>query len=173
MTSEVSNNLMPNWLNLSLNIFVYLIMAVGLFGMVLPIYPGVVIIWAAVLIHGVLTSFATLEIWVLAVISLLMIGGSLVDNFLMGGKARQAGASWISIGGALLGGLIGTFAFPPLGGIIAAPTLLFLLEFARIRDSNQAWTTTKGLLSGWGLSFVARFMIGLVMIAIWAIWGVR
>jgi len=38
---------MPNWLNLSLNILIYLIMAVGLFGMVVPIFPGVVIIWAA------------------------------------------------------------------------------------------------------------------------------
>ena len=164
---------MPNWLNLSLNIFIYLIMAVGLFGMVLPIYPGVVIIWAAVLLHGLVTSFATLEIWVLLIISLLMIGGTLVDNLLMGGKARQAGASWISIGGALLGGLIGTFAFPPLGGIIAAPTLLFLLEYARIRDSNEALDITKGLLSGWGLAFVARFLIGLVMIIVWAVWGVH
>ena len=164
---------MPNWINLSLNIFTYLVMAVGLFGMVLPIYPGVVIIWAAALLHGLATSFETLEIWVLVVISLLMIGGTLVDNFLMGGKARQAGASWISIAGALLGGVIGTFAFPPLGGIIAAPTLLFLLEYARIRDSNKAWEITKGLLSGWGLSFIARFLIGMAMIAVWVIWGVR
>jgi uncharacterized protein YqgC (DUF456 family) len=164
---------MSNWLNLSLNIFIYLVMAVGLIGMVLPIYPGVVIIWAAALIHGLATSFETMEIWVLVIITLLMIGGTLVDNLLMGGKARQAGASWISIGGALLGGLIGTFAFPPLGGIIAAPTMLFLLEYARIRDSNEAWETTKGLLSGWGLSFIARFLIGLAMIVVWAIWGVR
>ena len=164
---------MPNWLNLSLNIIIYLIMAVGLLGMVLPIYPGVTIIWAAMLIHGLATSFATLEIWVLIVISLLAIAGTMVDNVLMGGKARQAGASWTSIAGALLGGLIGTFAFPPLGGIIAAPTLLFLLEYARIRDSDEAWEITKGLLTGWGLSFVVRFVIGAVMIAVWAIWGVR
>lgn len=164
---------MPNWLNLSLNILIYLIMAVGLFGMVIPIYPGVVIIWAAALVHGLVTGFVTLEIWVLVIISLLMIAGTLVDNFLMGGKARQAGASWISIGGALLAGLIGTFAFPPLGGIVAAPTLLFLLEYARLKDSTEAWDITKGLLTGWGLAFVARFLIGLVMIAVWAIWGVR
>ena len=107
------------------------------------------------------------------IISLLMIAGTLVDNFLMGGKARQAGASWISIGGALLAGLIGTFAFPPLGGIVAAPTLLFLLEYARLKDLTEAWNITKGLLTGWGLAFVARFLIGLVMIAVWAIWGVR
>ena len=141
--------------------------------MVIPIYPGVVIIWAAVLVHGLATGFATLEILVLVIITLLMIVGTLVDNFLMGGKARQAGASWISIGGALLAGLVGTFAFPPLGGIVAAPTLLFLLEYARLRDSTEAWVITKGLLSGWGLSFVARFLIGLIMIIVWALWGVR
>ena len=164
---------MPNWLNLSLNILTYLIMGVGLFGMVIPIYPGVTIIWAAVLLHGLATSFSSLEIWVIVVITLLMIAGTLIDNLLMGGKARQAGASWLSIGGALLAGLVGTFVFPPLGGIVAAPTLLFLLEYARLRDSQEAWDTTKGLLTGWGLAFIARFMIGLSMIVIWAIWGMR
>lgn len=164
---------MSNWLNLSLNILTYLIMAVGLFGMILPIYPGVVIIWAAALIHGLITGFASQEIWVLVVITILMIAGTTVDNLLMGGKARQAGASWLSIAGALLGGVVGTFALPPLGGIVAAPTLLFLLEYARLRDSQEAWNITKGLLTGWGLSFVARFIIGLSMIAVWAIWGLR
>lgn len=164
---------MPNWLNLSLNILIYLIMAVGLLGMIVPIYPGVVIIWAAALIHGLVTGFAVLEIWVMVVMTVLMIAGSLVDNLLMGGKARQAGASWLSIGGALLAGLVGTFAFPPLGGILAAPTLLFLLEYARLRDSQEAWDITRGLLTGWGLSFIARFLIGLAMIIVWAIWGVR
>lgn len=164
---------MPNWLNLSLNILIYMIMAVGLIGMIIPIYPGVVIIWAAALIQGLITGFATQEIWVLVVITILMVAGTLVDNVLMGGKARQAGASWTSIAGALVAGLAGTFAFPPLGGIIAAPTLLFLLEYARLRDSQAAWGVTKGLLSGWGLSFVARFLIGLAMIIVFVIWGAR
>ncbi|MFN2282089.1 MAG: DUF456 family protein [Anaerolineales bacterium] len=164
---------MPNWLNLSLNILIYMIMAVGLIGMIIPIYPGVVIIWAAALIQGVVTGFATQEIWVLVVITILMIAGTLVDNVLMGGKARQAGASWTSIAGALLAGLAGTFAFPPLGGIIAAPTLLFLLEYARLRDSQAAWGVTKGLLTGWGLSFIARFLIGLAMIIVFVLWGAR
>jgi uncharacterized protein len=164
---------MPNWLNLSLNILIYLIMAVGLFGMVIPIYPGVVIIWAAALIHGLITGFAVQEIWVLVTLTILMVAGTLVDNVLMGGKARQAGASWWSIGGALAAGLLGTFAFPPIGGLIAAPVALFLLEYARLKEPDTAWIVTKGLLSGWGLSFVARFVIGSVMIIIWTLWGVR
>jgi uncharacterized protein len=164
---------MSNWLHLSLNVLIYLIMAVGLVGMIIPIYPGVVIIWAAALIHGLITGFATQEIWVLVLLTTLMIAGTLVDNVLMGGKARQAGASWTSIAGALLAGIVGTFAFPPLGGIVAAPTLLFLLEYARLRDSQKAWGVTKGLLTGWGLSFAARFLIGLLMIVVFVLWGVR
>jgi uncharacterized protein YqgC (DUF456 family) len=164
---------MPNWLNLSLNILIYLIMAVGLFGMVIPIYPGVVIIWAAALIHGLITGFAVQEIWVLVTLTILMVAGTLVDNVLMGGKARQAGASWWSIAGALAAGLLGTFAFPPIGGLIAAPAALFLLEYARLKEPDSAWIVTKGLLTGWGLSFVARFAIGSVMILIWTLWGIR
>lgn len=164
---------MPNWLGIPLKILIYLIMAVGLFGMVIPIYPGVIIIWAAALIHGLATGFNTLEIWVIVLLTLLAAAGSLVDNVLMGGKARQAGASWLSIGLTLAGGLLGTFLFPPLGGIIAAPLILYLTEYLRIRDHRRARHVTANLLTGWGLSFLARFGIGLVMIIVWAIWGSR
>jgi len=162
-----------NWLDLPFRILIYLIMAVGLFGMVIPIYPGVIIIWAAALIHGLATGFSTLETWVIVLLTLLAAAGSLVDNVLMGGKARQAGASWLSIGLALAGGLLGTFLFPPLGGIIAAPLILYLAEYLRIRDHRRARHVTANLLTGWGLSFLARFGIGLVMIIVWAMWGSR
>lgn len=163
----------PLWLDVSFKILIYLIMAVGLIGMVIPVYPGVVIIWAAAVVYGLATGMATLEIWVLVLLTLLMITGSLVDNLLMGGKARRAGASWLSITLALAGGLFGTFLFPPLGGLIAAPAILYLVEFLRIRNSKTAWRTTRSLLIGWGYSFLARLVIGILMIAVWALWGVR
>jgi uncharacterized protein YqgC (DUF456 family) len=164
---------MPNWLNLPLQILTYLIMLVGLVGMVIPIYPGVVIIWAAALIHGLVTKFSTLEVWVFVLLSLLAVAGSLVDNLIMGGKARKAGAAWTSIGLALSAGLVGTFLFPPLGGLLAAPLILFLAEYVRIPDHQRSWHVTRNLLTGWGLSFFARFGIGLVMIVVWALWGSR
>lgn len=164
---------MSNWLKISFNILIVLIMLVGLLGMVIPIYPGVAIIWAAALVHGAVTGFANLEIWLLIVLTLLMVAGSLVDNFFIGGKARQAGASWWSIAGALIAGLIASFVFPPVGGLIAAPAILFLLEFLRLHHSVRAWQVTKGMLAGWGLAFLARFTIGAIMIALWGIWGWR
>ena len=49
--------------------------------------------------------------------------------------------------------------------------MLFLAEFGRHRDRDQAFKTTKGLLWGWGMSFLVRFGIGFVMVVLWAIWA--
>jgi uncharacterized protein YqgC (DUF456 family) len=69
--------------------------------------------------------------------------------------------------------VVGTFVFPPLGGLIAAPAAVLLLEYARRRDWDRAWQATRGLALGWGLSFLVRFGIGAVMIGAWLIWAFR
>jgi uncharacterized protein YqgC (DUF456 family) len=52
---------------------------------------------------------------------------------------HKTGASWWSIILALVAGLIGTFAFPPIGGLIAAPLVLYLLEWNRLQESCQGY----------------------------------
>ena len=146
------------------------LMLVGLFGLVVPVFPGVIIMWLAALGYGALKGFSTVGILIFILITILMIAGSLVDNFLMGAGARKGGASWLAIGIALVAGVIGTLVFPPFGGIIAAPLAILLLEYARVRDLNKAWLALRGLATGWGLSFVARFAIGLVIMGLWWIW---
>ena len=89
----------------------------------------------------------------------------------MGAKAREKGAAWVSIILALLAGVIFTLIFPPIGGIIAAPLVLYLMEFQRLEDSAEATKVVKALLVGWGLAFVVRFGIGVVMIVLWGIWA--
>jgi hypothetical protein len=71
---------------------------------------------------------------------------------------------------ALVAGVIGTLIFPPFGGIIAAPLAILLLEYARVRDMNRAWLALRGLATGLGLSFLARFAIGLVIMGLWWVW---
>jgi predicted tellurium resistance membrane protein TerC len=60
---------------------------------------------------------------------------------------------------------------PPIGGIIAAPMVLYLMEMQRLGDSEEAKDVVKALLIGWGLAFVVRFGIGVVMFALWGIWA--
>ncbi len=151
------------------------LLAVMIFGLLslvfLPIMPGLVIIWAAALGYGVLGHFNyPVSIVLVVVISLLMIGGSLVDNLFMGASARKTGASWVSITVSLIAGMLGSIIWPPLGGILLALLALFGAEFVRLRDWRKALTSARGMAIGCGWAVVVRFFIGLVMIGLYLVW---
>jgi len=146
-------------------------MVFGLLGLIIPIFPGNVVMWVAALVYGLIFGFGRLGGIMFAIISLLMLAAVMADNVLMGAKAREKGASWGSILLALAAGVVFTFVFPPIGGIIAAPLVLFLMEFQRLGDSSEATKVVKGLLTGWGLAFVVRFGLGVMMIVFWGIWA--
>ena len=161
---------MPEWATATITIATFVFILVGFLGLILPIYPGIAIIWLAALGYGIATGFTTAGIFVFVILTLLMIVGSLIDNILMTAFTHKTGASWWSIILALVAGLIGTFAFPPIGGLIAAPLVLYLLEWGRLQDHEQAFQSLKALVTGWGFSYVARLGIGLVMVLLWGIW---
>ncbi len=147
------------------------VMLVGLFGLIFPILPGLVIIWLAGLVYGLISGFDTAGYIILALMTILMIIGSLIDNVIMGASARQKGASWIAIALALILGVAGTLLFPPFGGLIAALLGLFVFEFFRLKDWRKALESTKGMAFGCGWSAVARTGIGLLMIGLWVLWA--
>lgn len=164
---------MPAWLSASIFWVSLVIMLVGLFGLIIPIFPGIVVIWLTALGYGVVTGFTTLG-WVLfAVITVLLFVGVTIDNVLMGARAHKEGAAWSSLLLGMLAGILGTIFFPPIGGLIAAPLVVLLLEYLRQHDINKALRTLRGLAIGWGMSFVARFFIGLVMIGLWLVWALH
>ena len=150
------------------------VMLFGLFSLVLlPILPGLVIIWAAALVYGLVTGFAsTTGIILFVVISVLMIAGSLVDNVLMGASAHKTGASLTSVTIALVAGMIGSFFLPLFGGILLSLAALFALEYYRRRNWREALTSTKGMALGCGWAVVLRFVMGLVMIGLYGAWMV-
>ena len=146
------------------------VMLVGLFGLVVPIFPGGVVIWLAGLGYGLNFGFGTVGTVIFIFMTLLMIAIAAADNVLMGAKAREAGASWRGI---LLGfgaGIVGTLIWPPVGGLIAAPLVLFVSEYLRLSDHEKALEITRGLLVGCGWSFFVRFGMGVVMILLWGLW---
>ncbi len=164
---------MPSWLNLSIIGITILTMLVGLFGLIVPLFPGIVVIWLAALGYGIVVGFHTTGIIIFVVITILMLAGTTVDNVLMGVGARQGGASWLALIVSLVAGIAGTVLLPPFGGLIASPLAVLLVEYLRSRDWLQTWTAVRGLAVGWGLSFVARFLIGVLMILLWGIWAWR
>ena len=162
---------MPLWLETTIIVLTFLTMLVGLFGLIIPIFPGNVIMWLAALVYGLIFGFGRLGGIMFAIITLLMLVAVAADNVLMGAKAREKGADWGSIILALIAGIIGTMIFPPIGGLIAAPLVLYLAELQRQRDADEAKKVVKALLTGWGLAFVVRFGLGVVMFGLWGVWA--
>ncbi|HOT92868.1 MAG TPA: DUF456 domain-containing protein [Anaerolineae bacterium] len=163
--------MMTHWLEIVVKLLMLFGMFVGLAGMVVPVFPGVTVIWTLALLYGIIFGFGGSGVWVFIVITILAIIGWVVDNILMGGKARISGARWTSITLAFVAGFVGSLFLTPIGGIGATLLTLFLAENAYRKNRREAWEVTKAMAIGWGWSFVARFSIGVVMIGLWAIWA--
>ncbi len=154
-------------------ILTLLLMLLSLFGLLLPIYPGLVVIWLLALVYGLFNSLFDLQGFLLfSVITLLMIAGSVIDNLIIAARTRQQGASWLSLFLSFAAGVVVSLMLTPLLGLPATLMVLFLVEYVRSgRNADQAWMRFKAMLSGWGLAQGARFLIGLVMIALWVLWA--
>jgi len=151
-------------------VVVLIIMLFGLFSLVTQVIPGLIIIWLSALVYGVVTGFTWVSILIFAVITALMIFGSIVDELLMGTRAHKSGASWLTIVLAIVAGVLGSIQFPPFGGLIAALLVLFALESMRLKDWRKAFSTTREMAIGCGYAFFARFGIGILMILLWGLW---
>lgn len=147
------------------------IMLVGL--IVTPILPGLFIIWVAALVYGLIAGFGVLGWVMFALITILMVIGSLLDNILMGASAYKEGARWWAILLALVAAIFGGFIIPiPIvGNILAALATIFLIEWYRRKEAYQAWLAVRAMLTGWGWAAIFRLIIALVMIALWVIWA--
>jgi uncharacterized protein len=158
-------------IELAVKVIAMLMMAVGL--LVIPILPGLVIIWVSALGYGVVAGFGVLGWVMFALITVLMLVGSILDNVLMGASAHKEGAPWWVILLAMLAAILGNFFIPVpiVGGVLAALLILFLLEWMRLKDARKALASMRGMLIGWGWAVVFRVIIGLVMIGLWLIWA--
>ena len=148
---------------------------VGLLGLIVPIFPGLVIMWLGTLLYAILQNAAgnmTNWSWFLfGVITVLMISGSIVDNLIIAYKMRDKYVPWSSILFAFAAGIVASLFFTPLIGLVASPVGLYLAENRRLKSSEAAVDSTKAYMIGWGWAFGVRFLIGLAMIGLWMIWA--
>ena len=148
---------------------------VGLLGLIVPVFPGLVVMWLGTLVYAILQNSAgNMNGWkwlIFGIITVLMISGSIVDNLIIAYKMRDKYVPWSSILMAFAAGIIASLFFTPLIGLVAAPVGLYLAESRRLKDQTAAVESTKAYMIGWGWAFGVRFLIGLMMIGLWMLWA--
>ena len=171
---------MPDWfpyfLQVAAGTYTLIILIIGLAGLIIPVFPGLLIMWGLgivpyAFVQSVQGNMTTWDWVAFAVITLLMIGGNIADNIIIARKMRDQFIPWRSIIIAFGAGIIVSIFFTPIGGLIAAPAGLYIAEYRRLNNRDDAWKSTKAYMTGWGWAFAARFSIGVVMIILWMLWA--
>lgn len=163
------------FLQVVLEAFTLFVLLVGLLGLIVPVFPGLTVMWLGTLVYALIQNAAgkmTGWHWLLfGLITVLMMIGNIADNIIIARKMRDTYIPWSSILWAFASGIVASLFFTPLIGLIAAPAGLFLAESSRLKNRDAAIDSTKAYMIGWGWAFGARFLIGLMMTAFWMIWA--
>jgi uncharacterized protein YqgC (DUF456 family) len=147
-------------------VVVGLVIAVGLVGVLIPVLPGLLLVWGAVAVWSFEESSATGWV-VLGVVTALLAVGTVVKYVVPGRRLRQAGVPWSStvVGGLL--GLVGFFVIPVVGLLIGFVLGVYLAERARLHAHDAAWQSTKHALAAAGWSMVIELSAGIAMTLVW------
>lgn len=149
-----------------------LVIAVGVAGTVLPILPGLWLIWGACLVYGLLDGFGIAGWVAMGLITLVAFAGTAAGIVV---PQRSAASVGLSVRGqlvALVFAVVGFFAIPVVGAVIGFVAGVFIVAYARSRDLRTAGTSTWASLKSFGLVAVLQFAAGLLMALVWLGWVV-
>jgi len=151
------------------------VLVIGLAGLIVPVFPGLTVMWLATLFYAVVENADGRMGWIdwtlFAFITILMLAGNLIDNIIIARKMRGHAIPWTSIGISYLAGIVGSILGTPLIGLAASPVALFGAEFLRLHDRRAAFASARAYMIGWGAAFGVRFLIGLMMTGLWMLWA--
>jgi uncharacterized protein YqgC (DUF456 family) len=144
------------------------LIAVGLAGVLIPLLPGPVLIWAGIALWAF--DLAEPSGWVvLAVATAVLALGMVAKYALPGRRLREAGVPWITLAFGVLLGVIGFFVIPILGLPIGFVLGVYLAELARLGTNAAAWPSTRQAVTAVGLSMLIEFASGLIAAGVWLI----
>jgi uncharacterized protein YqgC (DUF456 family) len=142
------------------------LIVLGLLGVLVPILPGLVLVWAGIGLWCVQRSDGVGWL-VLAGATLVLAIGTVVKYALPGRRLRDAGVPWLTLatGGVL--GVAGFFVIPVIGLPIGFVAGVYLAERLRLGGRGPAWPSTRQAVAAVGLSMLIEFGAGLLATAIW------
>jgi uncharacterized protein len=148
------------------------VMAVGALGTVVPVLPGLALVWAAGLVYGLAEGFGPVGFAAFAVMTALAAGGTIAGWVVPKRRASGAGAGRASVWLGVTGAVVGFFVVPvvglPLGGVLG----IYVGEHLRTRDPAAAWAATRATIIGFGVAALVQLAAALAMIAAWVVWVV-
>src|SRR6478672_11797376 len=136
-------------------LLVGLVIAVGLVGILVPLLPGSVLVFAAILVWALLER--TTVAWVTLAVVAVVLGAALLIKYLWPMKRMRNAdvGTWSLLAGGVLG-IIGFFVVPVVGLVLGFVLGIWLAERMRL-GAGRAWPSTRQALAAVGLSMLVEF----------------
>jgi uncharacterized protein YqgC (DUF456 family) len=147
-------------------VVVGLAIAVGIVGVVVPVLPGALLVWAAIVVWALAVGSATG--WAVLAVATVAIGGAQVVKYLVPGRRlRDAGVPRRSILAGVVLAVVGFFLIPVVGFFIGFPLGVYLEERRRLDRHESAWHSTQAALRAMGLSIVIELAAAVLAAGAW------
>lgn len=148
-----------------------LVIVLGLVGVVLPVLPGAVLVFGAILVWayevGSWTSWATFTV-AAAVIIVSQVGKYVVP----GRRLAADNVPRTTLLAGTLTAVVGFFVVPVVGLPLGFLLGIYVVERARLGRHAAAWPSTKAALRAVGLSLLIELAGALTAAGIWVVGAV-
>lgn len=162
-------------MSMSILAITVVLMLVGLIGVVVPVLPGLLLIWLGVLLWS-LTVGTTAGWVVFGIVTLGYAVGVLCEYLVPGQRMRRAGVRTSTLVAGVLVAVVGAVLIPVVGAFIGFPLGIYLVQRVRRGSHAAARDATVLALKAIGLNILIELATALLMIAVWVgalVLGVR
>jgi uncharacterized protein YqgC (DUF456 family) len=150
------------------NVIVLLAMLVGTVGIVVPVLPGLFVVWGATLVWAFERQDG--PGWLVLGLATVAYAVGLVAQYLLPGRRmRSAGVEGWIVAVALAVAVVGFFVVPVVGAPLGFVVAVYLLERVKHREHGAAWRATTHAMRAVALNVGIELATAFAIIATWAV----
>lgn len=150
------------------NVIVLLAMLVGTVGIVVPVLPGLFVVWGATLVWAFERQDG--PGWLVLGLATVAYAVGLVAQYLLPGRRmRSAGVEGWIVAVALAVAVVGFFVVPVVGAPLGFVGAVYLLERIKHREHGAAWRATTQAMRAVALNVGIELATAFAIILTWAV----
>ncbi|NLG32413.1 MAG: DUF456 domain-containing protein [Syntrophomonadaceae bacterium] len=142
---------------------VIIIMVIGVAGTIIPLLPGIPMVFLSIAFYGWYYDFKVIDLTYLLILLLVTVFSLILDYLSSVLGAKYFASSKAGIWGALLGALLGVFVFPPVGIFVGPWIGAFIGEYIECHDIKRAVKVGTGSFVGLLSGMVIKMIIAVGM----------
>ncbi|HNX28714.1 MAG TPA: DUF456 domain-containing protein [Syntrophomonadaceae bacterium] len=138
---------------------VIILCVIGILGTILPMLPGVAMIFVVIIAYGWWEGFNVISLNYLIILGSLTLLSVLLNYLSTVMGAKFFGSTKTGLAGALLGTAAGIFIFPPVGLILGPLAGAFIGEYISNQDAKKSLRAGIGAVIGMFSGIVFQFAL--------------